>query len=213
MSIFLASSFSCSQALSTPAHTQVTQTVGWQVKEQKQRNKIIMNIIEEIIWEERPLKVTWRDKSFIPPLELITQASGLCFTDDSKIVLVTADRETWQLVGGHPQTNETIENAFIREVSEEACATVTEIAYLGAQEVSDPQSPTGFTVYYQARFYARVMLGEFTSKHEIIERKRVEPSAVKSILNWRTSRIFDVILQAALEYEQRFRINLIVAKD
>ena len=27
-SIFLASSFSCSQALSTPAHTQVTQTVG-----------------------------------------------------------------------------------------------------------------------------------------------------------------------------------------
>jgi hypothetical protein len=29
-SIFLASGFSCSQALSTPAHTQVTQTVGWQ---------------------------------------------------------------------------------------------------------------------------------------------------------------------------------------
>jgi hypothetical protein len=28
-SIFLASSFSCSQALSTPAHTQVTQAVGW----------------------------------------------------------------------------------------------------------------------------------------------------------------------------------------
>jgi len=27
-SIFLASSFSCSQALSTPAHTQVTQTVS-----------------------------------------------------------------------------------------------------------------------------------------------------------------------------------------
>ena len=27
-SIFLASSFSCSQALSSPAHTQVTQTVG-----------------------------------------------------------------------------------------------------------------------------------------------------------------------------------------
>jgi len=28
-SIFLASSFFCSQAESTPAHTQVTQTVGW----------------------------------------------------------------------------------------------------------------------------------------------------------------------------------------
>jgi hypothetical protein len=32
-SIFLASSFFCSQALSTPAHTQVTQTVGHRVLE------------------------------------------------------------------------------------------------------------------------------------------------------------------------------------
>jgi len=36
--IFLASSFSCSQALSTPAHTQVTQTVG-----QTAINKVIVN--------------------------------------------------------------------------------------------------------------------------------------------------------------------------
>jgi hypothetical protein len=35
-SIFLASSFSCSQAESTPTHTQVTQTVGRQSKNQKQ---------------------------------------------------------------------------------------------------------------------------------------------------------------------------------
>jgi hypothetical protein len=28
-SIFLASGFSCSQTLSTPAHTPLTQTVGW----------------------------------------------------------------------------------------------------------------------------------------------------------------------------------------
>jgi hypothetical protein len=31
-SIFLASGFSCSQTESTPAHTQVTQTVGWQCR-------------------------------------------------------------------------------------------------------------------------------------------------------------------------------------
>jgi hypothetical protein len=35
-SIFLASSFSCSQALSTPAHTQVTQAVGGQSQNQIQ---------------------------------------------------------------------------------------------------------------------------------------------------------------------------------
>jgi hypothetical protein len=34
-SIFLASGFSCSQALSTPAHTQVTQTVGTPLAKRK----------------------------------------------------------------------------------------------------------------------------------------------------------------------------------
>jgi hypothetical protein len=41
-SIFLASSFSYSQALSTPAHTQVTQTVGWQ--RQNHNNKLQANM-------------------------------------------------------------------------------------------------------------------------------------------------------------------------
>ena len=166
-----------------------------------------MNIVEEITWEDRSLKITWRDKSFIPPRELITQASGLCFTKDSKIVLVTSDRKSWQLVGGHPQKNETIENAFIREVNEEACATVTEIAYLGSQEISDPQNSTGCTLYYQARFCARIVLNEFVSKYEIVERKCIEPSEVRSLLNWRTRHIFDIMLQTALEQEKRTRFN------
>ena len=36
-SIFLASGFSCSQAESTPAHTQVTQTVGWLTPKSKSK--------------------------------------------------------------------------------------------------------------------------------------------------------------------------------
>ncbi len=167
-----------------------------------------MSITEKINWEGRPLTVTWHDKTFVPPRELTFQASGLCFTDDGQIVLVTSNRKSWQLIGGHPETNETIENAFIREVNEEACATVVEIAYLGSQEINDPQSPTGLTVYYQSRFYARIRLGEFTSKHEIVERKCIEPSEVKSILNWRTTRILDILLQEALEHEKKFRLPL-----
>jgi NADH pyrophosphatase NudC (nudix superfamily) len=161
-----------------------------------------MHIVEEINWEGRLLTVIWHDKTFIPPRELTFQASGLCFTDDSKIVLVTSDRKSWQLIGGHPEINETIENAFIREVSEEACATVVAMTYLGSQEINDLQSPTGLTVYYQARFYARIRLGEFVSKHEIVERKCIEPSEVKPMLNWHTTRILDVILQEALEHEK-----------
>jgi len=43
-SIFLASSFSCSQALSTPAHTQVTQTVGWQRQRAKPNTSLIRKV-------------------------------------------------------------------------------------------------------------------------------------------------------------------------
>jgi len=166
-----------------------------------------MNIVEETSWEGRPLTVTWRDKSFVPPRELTSQASGLCFTNDGKIVLVTTDKKRWQLIGGHPQTGETVEHALIREVSEEACAMVTELSYLGSQEINDPQNPTGLTTYYQARFYARIRLGEFTGKHEIIARRCIDPSEVKSILNWRTTRILEHIVQEALEHEKRGRID------
>ena len=51
--------------------------------------------------------------------ELIIQASGLCFTKDRKNVFVTADGKTWQLVGGYPETGETIEDTFIREAANE----------------------------------------------------------------------------------------------
>jgi ADP-ribose pyrophosphatase YjhB (NUDIX family) len=166
-----------------------------------------MSEFEEATWAGRRLTVGWRDETFVPPRSLITQASGDCFTEGGNIVLVSADGETWQLVGAHPEDGETIETAFIREVAEEACATVTAYSYLGAQEVNDPQSPTGLTIYYQARYWARVTLGEFRSKHETIARKCLEPSEVRATLNWHTLGILNTILQAALTYEQNFSKN------
>jgi 8-oxo-dGTP pyrophosphatase MutT (NUDIX family) len=162
-----------------------------------------MNIIETSTWEKRPLTVTWHEAPFIPPHELVTQVSGLCFTNDGSIVLVSCDGETWQLAGGHPEANETIEDAFIREAAEEASATVTKLAYLGAQEVNDPLSPTEVTTYFQVRFWTRVTLDEFRNTHETLARKCVEFSAVKAALNWHTTRILDAIMQTALDYEQQ----------
>jgi hypothetical protein len=43
-SIFLASSFFCSQTESTPAHTQVTQTVGWQRQRAKPNTSLIRKV-------------------------------------------------------------------------------------------------------------------------------------------------------------------------
>jgi ADP-ribose pyrophosphatase YjhB (NUDIX family) len=80
------------------------------------------------------------------------------FTGDGMIVLVTGEEETWSLPGGHPEPGETIEQAFVREVREEACAIVEHLVYPGAQQVDDPAASSGPTRYYHTRFWARVRL-------------------------------------------------------
>ena len=162
-----------------------------------------MSITEENSWLGQRLIVTWHDTSFKPPRNLVTQASGICFTDDSRIVLVTTDGETWYLPGGHPDDNESIEEAFIREVEEEACAKVTSLAYLGAQEVDDPENPTELA-YYQTRFWARVRLDDFKGEYEMTSRKLVTPSTINTSLRWNPTRILEAIMKAALAAEQRF---------
>ena len=52
-SIFLASGFSCSQALSTPAHTQVTPAVGGQVKEQMQNRLWFASVVLSLSLENQ----------------------------------------------------------------------------------------------------------------------------------------------------------------
>jgi len=75
-----------------------------------------MNITEEHSWLGQHLIVTWHDASSNPPRNLVTQASGICFTDDSRIVLVTTDGKTWHLPGGHPEDNETIEKILLNQL-------------------------------------------------------------------------------------------------
>lgn len=164
----------------------------------------MIKIVEESTWQGRPLTLTWHDSSCKPPLERVTQASGFCFTEEHRVVLVSMDHQKWQLVGGHPEAGETCEATLVREAAEEACARVRHLVYLGCQEVNDPQNPSGMTSYYQVRFWARVSLDEFRPQYEIVERASVAISDVKQMLNWRTTGILDAMLTAAVEQEQRF---------
>lgn len=164
-------------------------------------------IIEEHTLEGREITVTWRGSAFTPPRHLIRQASGICITDEGLIVLVTKDGESWGLPGGHPENNEAIKDAFIREVREEACAIVMHLDYLGASEVKDLGNPEGFPVNYQARFWARVRLDEFKPEYEIIGRKLVTPKNMIPALNWYPTKIIGIILKAALECEQRYKLK------
>jgi hypothetical protein len=62
-----------------------------------------------------------------PPLDETTQALGICFTGDRRIVLVTWNGEDWSLPGGTPEPGETLEQALGR----------------GDDRRSDPRAGTG----------------------------------------------------------------------
>jgi len=49
------------------------------------------DIVDEIEVEGRQIRVDWRPAEFDPPLDLITQASGVCFTEEGNDVLVSKD--------------------------------------------------------------------------------------------------------------------------
>lgn len=156
-------------------------------------------IYDDIIQDGRPIRVTWRGAEFIPSRPLVTQASGVCYKEYGWVVLVTKDGISWQLAGGHPEPGESIEQAFVREVAEETGAEVLEMRYLGAQEVNHPDNPDGMKVYYQARFWAKVRLGEFIPQFEVIERRCFAPKEVKAVLAWQTVNVLDQLLALSVE--------------
>lgn len=156
-------------------------------------------IADEIEVEGRQIRVVWRPEEFFPPLDLITQASGVCFTEEGKVVLVSKDGVSWQLPGGHLDAGETPQEAFVREVAEEACADVLQMRYLGAQKVHDPGDPDGRAVYYQTRFWAKVRLRDFKPAFEIVERRCFDLSEVKIALRWQTTNMIDEIIRRCEE--------------
>ncbi len=156
-------------------------------------------ISEASTWAGRNLQVTWRPSAVMPPRYLIRQASGLCFTEYNQIVLVAGADDQWHLPGGKPEGDETIEQTLVREVREEACAVVLQTAYLGAQQVDDPHSPAGLHRYYQTRFWARVQLDPFIPHFETTRRLLIPSSALLATLNWKTKKIAQAMLDAALQ--------------
>jgi ADP-ribose pyrophosphatase YjhB (NUDIX family) len=156
-------------------------------------------ISEETLYEGRVLKITWNASQTPPPRALTTQASGLCFTNDGLILLVAGEEGAWSLPGGHPEPGETIEQALVREVWEEACALVEHLAYLGAQQVDDPSAPSGLTRYYQTRFWARVHLEPFHSQFETLRRTLATPKDFLSLLSWGQTKIAQSLFNIATE--------------
>lgn len=163
-----------------------------------------MRIVESNHWDGRSLAVTWDDTPTQPQLSRISQASGICFTESGQIVLVRSGNGAWTLPGGHPENGESIDQALVREVREEACAVVERYEYLGAQVVEDPSEAVP---YAQTRWWARVRLLPFEPKHETVERCLVAPEEFVGALNWKTALIAQAILGAAIAVEEREKVR------
>jgi 8-oxo-dGTP diphosphatase len=149
----------------------------------------------------RRYRIAWFDPPFRPPLDETSQALGICFSSDHRIVLVTWNGTEWSLPGGKPEPGETLEQALAREVDEEACARVTSSRYIGGQRVEELDSDR--PAYYQTRFWARVELDEFQPEHEMTARRLVAPDEFRPTLFWGAERTAGLILERGLAIENR----------
>jgi 8-oxo-dGTP pyrophosphatase MutT (NUDIX family) len=75
---------------------------------------------------------------WMPPAALVTQALGLCFTAEGQVVMVTWDGRQWTFPGGTVEDGETVEQALVREVAEEAGARVVACRFLAARQWTFP---------------------------------------------------------------------------
>ena len=146
----------------------------------------------------RTLTFTWVGNKDVR----VTRVYALAFTSDGKMLLVgggPGDPGYW-LPGGGIEDGEKPESALIRELFEEAAATVHEAERLGAQRVDDP---TGRSEYH-AFYWCRVMLAdEFIPKHEVAERKMVAPKDFLDTLFWgREDPKAAMLLERALQLER-----------
>lgn len=161
-----------------------------------------LDIVEEVNVNGKDYRVIWHGADFIPLRGMTVQVSGICFTASGDIVLVAGPEDkNWSLPGGHLECRESLEEAFAREVREEACAEVMECTYIGCQEVHE-MTRNG-SVHFSARFWGKVLLLPFEPKFEITRRVCVRPEEFIDSLNWATVLCAQAIFDAGLEEERK----------
>jgi 8-oxo-dGTP pyrophosphatase MutT (NUDIX family) len=154
--------------------------------------------------ENRRFKSEWLRRPFQPPRDLTIQASGICFTIENKITLVR-HHKGWLLPGGYPEKEETLEEALIREIAEEACAEVIDYEYIGSikSEELTPVTKGNLPLFYQARYWVLIKNGPFIPEFEITERIEVEPENFVEMLRWPAKKLSGLILNDALAVDKQ----------
>jgi len=93
---------------------------------------------------------TWINDSDVDKYQPCTQAYGICFDKEGRI-LVIDNKGLISIPGGTPEAGETPMAALKRELVEEADITVSRVIPLGVQRVGEADQPDK-PPYYQYRF-------------------------------------------------------------
>ena len=118
-----------------------------------------------------------------------------CFCDGKLVIVYDPSKKSWTPAGGGVDGDETVEEAVIREVQEEANMKILSQKIIGYHEVFEP---TKITI--QTRSVCIVEpYGPFVSDPagDISEIKLIDPADYKQYFDW--GEIGDYVLQRALE--------------
>lgn len=146
------------------------------------------NVITKIKWNGYDVIYTWIPDDDIKKYNTITQVYGICFDINANILIIKDDQ--WQIPGGTPEENETLEMALTREVTEEAQVKIKNIQPLGVQKVNFLNNPNKIEgdIYFQARFIALVdkiyPIKTDPDTNKIYERKFVSVDQIDNYINW-----------------------------
>jgi ADP-ribose pyrophosphatase YjhB (NUDIX family) len=110
-----------------------------------------MVVRDEWYYQGKKIISEWHNSRYHKGLKPITQVYGVCFYKDKILIIRSSQDKFWNLPGGQPEKGETMLQALIREVDEEASADVKSGRMLGYSKTIEPDRTV-----YQLRYVAEL---------------------------------------------------------
>jgi 8-oxo-dGTP pyrophosphatase MutT (NUDIX family) len=127
----------------------------------------------------RRWQIDWIPATVAPQPEAFSRAEAFCLTDAGQVILVRrAGEDGWIYPGGRPEEGESSVQTVIREVSEEACATVLDCEFAGCYRLADWDGSECHRIDFEVAYWTRVRVEEWAPQHEIADRLLVDPASL-----------------------------------
>jgi ADP-ribose pyrophosphatase YjhB (NUDIX family) len=156
-----------------------------------------MEVESTVIYKEQEFKVIYRDVDSTSELigRIVLGVFGYCFFKDKLVIVYDATKGYWTPIGGSVEEGESLEEAVIREVHEEANMKVLRQTVIGYQDALTTKG-----IKTRTRSVCIVEpYGDFISDPDgdITEIKLIDPSEYKKYFDWGV--IGDHVMERTLE--------------